>query len=365
MYTTTGNNTCDAMAKLHLCGNIIPQIWHKTIVSEKTGKADLVAINILADVAYWYRPSEDRDELTGEIIGYRSKFAADILQRSYDDLAEHFGISKGQAKCAVIRLEQLGVIQRVFRKISVSGISISNVLFLALNVDRLRELTYPDGDTTDGKNAEVSNQLERGVSENRHTSVENAPTPPSKNHQTNTENTAKISTVITPEITHSFNTVADGASEPMPAENIQNYLGARHQLSADWASQPKAMRKAIEIAVEWDFRQVNGFSITKDELEHRRMTTLSLMVSVLTEMCCSVKPWFYQDMAIDRTMTLDRVNEVLRSEQGSLAAFSEYFTDVFIEAADANHPSNSKGYMRALLWDHLARYLVEQENTCL
>lgn len=40
--------------------------------------------------------------------------------------------------------------------------------------------------------------------------------------------TTKISTVISPEITHSFNTVADGASEPMPAENIQNYLDARH-----------------------------------------------------------------------------------------------------------------------------------------
>lgn len=142
MCITTGNNTCDAMAKLHLCGNIIPQIWHKTIVSEKTGKADLIAINILADIAYWYRPAEERDELTGETVGYHPKFAADILQRSYDDLAEHFGISKGQAKCAVIRLEQLGVVRRVFRKISVGGISIPNVLFLALNVDRLRELTY-------------------------------------------------------------------------------------------------------------------------------------------------------------------------------------------------------------------------------
>ena len=88
MCITTGNNTCDAMAKLHLCGNIIPQIWHKTIVSEKTGKADLIAINILADIAYWYRPAEERDELTGETVGYHPKFAADILQRSYDDLAD-------------------------------------------------------------------------------------------------------------------------------------------------------------------------------------------------------------------------------------------------------------------------------------
>lgn len=360
MCMTTGNNACDAMAKLHLQGNIIPKIWHKTIVSEKTGKADLIAINILADVVYWYRPIEERDELTGEIVGCRPKFAADILQRSYDDLAEHFGISKGQAKCAVIRLEQLGVIHRVFRKITVCGVLIPNVLFLALNVDRLRELTYPDGDTSNERNTEVSNQIDGGVSENRHTSIENIPTPPSKNHQTNTKNTTKISTVISPEITHSFGTAADGASGTVPEENVQTYLEVYHKLHADWATCPQAMRSAIETAVEWDFRQNNGFSVTKDELEERRMAVLSLMVSVLTEMCCSAKPWSYQNMTVDRTMVLGRVNEILRLEQGLLTAFSEYFIDAFIEAVDANHPSNSKGYMRALLWDYLARYLVEQ-----
>ena len=219
--------------------------------------------------------------------------------------------------------------------------------------------TYPDGDTTGGENAEMSNQLDKDVSENRHTSVENAPTPPSKNHQTNTENTTKISTAISPEITHSFNTVADGASEPMPAENIQNYLDARHQLSEDWSSQPQVMRKAIEIAAEWDFRQVNGFSITKDELEHRRMATLSLMVSVLTEMCCAVKPWFCQGMPVDRTAVIERVNCVMHAERGSLESFAEYFIEAFIDATSTTVPSNSKAYMRALLWDHLTRYLVE------
>ena len=111
----------------------------------------------------------------------------------------------------------------------------------------------------------------------------------------------------------------------MPAENIQNYLDARHQLSADWSSQPQVMRKAIEIAAEWDFRQVNGFSITKDELEHRRMATLSLMVSVLTEMCCAVKPWFCQGMPVDRTAVIERVNCVMHAERGSLESFAEYF----------------------------------------
>lgn len=164
--------------------------------------------------------------------------------------------------------------------------------------------------------------------------------------------------MISSEITPSFSDVMDG--EITSTEKVQSYLDTHHELSADWVDYPQIMRKAIETAVEWDFRQACGFSHTKDELEHRRMATLSLMVSILTEMCCAVKPWSYQNMAVDRVMVLERINGVLRTEQGSLAPFAEDFIDIFIRAADANHPSNSKGYMRALLWDYLARYLVEQ-----
>ena len=90
---------------------------------------------LLADVACWYRHIEERDEFTGEIDGYRFKFAANILQRSYDVLAEPFGISEEQTKCAVIRLEQLSVIQPCSARFLSAGISIPNVLFLGLDVE--------------------------------------------------------------------------------------------------------------------------------------------------------------------------------------------------------------------------------------
>lgn len=359
MYTT-GNATCDAMAELRLQGNIIPMMWHKTIVSAKTGKADLLAINIMADVAYWYRPVEVRNELTGAIVGYRKKFAADLLQCSYDKFAERFGVSKGQIKTAVLHLEELGVIHREFRTIVVNGMKVSNVLFLGLDVDRLRELTYPSNNTSGEKGTEGSDQFDGGVLKKQDTCTENTPSPMPEDLQTNTETTKEISLEIPSEITQSFGDVMDGVS--VSAENVQSYLDIHHELSADWANQPRIMRKAIETAVEWDFRQDNGFSYAKDELERRQMATLSLTVSVLTEMCCAAKPWSYQGMAVDRIMALERINGVLRAEQGSLAPFVEDFIDIFIGTADANHPSNSKGYMRALLWDHLARYLVEQEN---
>lgn len=139
---TTGNSKVDAMAQIQLTGNVIPQIWYRTITREN-GKPHLLAIAILSDIAYWYRPTEIRDEGTGNLIGYRKKFKSDILQRSYDQFAELFGESKRSVTDAVIRLEALGVIKRVFRTIEVAGIKYNNVLFIDFFPKRLYELTYP------------------------------------------------------------------------------------------------------------------------------------------------------------------------------------------------------------------------------
>ena len=110
----TGSLTVDQMSRLHISGNIIPVTWFKTI-RKATGKPNLNAIIILADIVYWYRPVEIRDELTGELIGLRKKFHSDILQRSYQQIADQFGITKRDATNAVVELEKLGVVKRIFR----------------------------------------------------------------------------------------------------------------------------------------------------------------------------------------------------------------------------------------------------------
>lgn len=149
MSYTTGNAKVDAMAQIQLTGNVIPQIWYRTITKDN-GKPHLLAIAILSDIVYWYRPIEIRDEGTGHITGYRKKFKADILQRSYDHFSELFGESKRSVTDAVIRLEALGVIKRVLRTIDVAGMKYNNVLFIDLFPERLYELTYPDAGNDKG-----------------------------------------------------------------------------------------------------------------------------------------------------------------------------------------------------------------------
>ncbi len=156
----TGNEIVDRLGRLQITGNIIPAAWYRTIRRE-SGKPYLNAIVILSDIVYWYRPAEIRDEGTGQLLGYRKKFRADLLQRSYQQLADQFGISKRDASNAVIELEKLGVVKRVFRKLEVDGMVIPNVLFLALDVEVLERLTYPE----DGMRGTGGDQMPSSESE--------------------------------------------------------------------------------------------------------------------------------------------------------------------------------------------------------
>ena len=144
IHYTTGNKAVDAVGEMNLTGNIIPEAWYRTIT--KNGKPCSLAILLLADIVYWYRPTEHRDETTQNVI-YKKKFRDEnYLQRSYEQITEKFGISKKQARDALITLEELGVVKRHFRTITVSGMRHSNVMYLELNPDILKMLTYPNED---------------------------------------------------------------------------------------------------------------------------------------------------------------------------------------------------------------------------
>lgn len=134
--------------KLNISGNVVPIKWFKTIRRESKdgiiGKPYLLAINILSDIVYWYRPKEVRDEVTGDFIRYEKRFKADMLQRSYKQISELFGCSKREAIDAIIRLEKIGVIKRHFRTIRNDEFVANNVLFIELIPSVLESLTYPD-----------------------------------------------------------------------------------------------------------------------------------------------------------------------------------------------------------------------------
>lgn len=133
-------STVRQISEMHFSGNIIPDAWYKNIKFEN-GKADLISINILADIIYWYRMSEVRDETTGELVSYRKKFWSDKLQRSYSSLADKFGLTKRQVSDSIHRLVELGLITMEFRTVNKHGDQINNVLFLEPIPSKIKEIS--------------------------------------------------------------------------------------------------------------------------------------------------------------------------------------------------------------------------------
>src|SRR3990167_4111787 len=124
------NNTLESVRQLNLTGNIIPHTWYSKITF-KNGAPDLLGIVILADIVYWYRPIEIKDEKTGRLIGYKKKFRADMLQRSLSAFSQQFGYNKRQIADALKRLEDAELIIKRLKTIDTAMGVMNNVLFVA------------------------------------------------------------------------------------------------------------------------------------------------------------------------------------------------------------------------------------------
>ena len=103
---SSGCAAVDAMDRIRITGNVIPQSWYGEILRDN-GKPYLLAVILLADIVYWYRPVEERDESSGFVIGLRKRFRGDLLQKTYDEYAKLYGESKRTIKAALDRLEEL------------------------------------------------------------------------------------------------------------------------------------------------------------------------------------------------------------------------------------------------------------------
>jgi hypothetical protein len=140
-YDLQNENVMKMKKEVNLTGNVVPVSWFENLTFDN-GKPQISAIMILADICYWFRPTEVRDEASGKLLGYEQKFKADKLQKQYKGYVELFGFGKDEVKNAFKFLENEGLIEREFRNIVVQGLHLSNVMFIDLNIDRVKEITY-------------------------------------------------------------------------------------------------------------------------------------------------------------------------------------------------------------------------------
>lgn len=134
--------TVEALGKLNFEGNIIPRTWRQWLRRD-SGKVNSVAIDILAELVYWYRPILDVDEVTGHVKGWRKKFKADKLQKSYKQLSEALGHTERQVADNARWLKKRGYISIEKRSVG----PLDNILFMDINVQKLEEISFPKADT--------------------------------------------------------------------------------------------------------------------------------------------------------------------------------------------------------------------------
>jgi hypothetical protein len=144
LYTNvlTGHPVVDAIAHIKFEGDITPKSWYKHICYQtKSGekKADRLAIDILADIVYWYRPYLQRDELTGEEVGWKKKFKEDVLRRNPDAFAESLNASPRCVRESMHLLEKMGLIKIILQPVQTCYGVLPNVMHIDICPEALAE----------------------------------------------------------------------------------------------------------------------------------------------------------------------------------------------------------------------------------
>ena len=128
------------MKDICLEGNLVDNGWIENLKYDN-GKTNLNAVMILSEIVYWYRPMAIRDEFTGQVVGYKKKFAADKLQMKYETIGNRLGLTKRQVKDACDFLRNRNLITIEFRTVETSLGRLPNVMYIELVIDNLKKIT--------------------------------------------------------------------------------------------------------------------------------------------------------------------------------------------------------------------------------
>ncbi|MCD0166574.1 hypothetical protein [Deinococcus sp. 12RED42] len=140
-----------AVSQLQISGNIIPHVWYqRTEFRTPSNRPDRDMITTLADILYWYRPREVRDEETGLFVRYERKFVKDMLQYDYARRAAVFGMSKRQMQEACTKLSRAGLIRIEYRTEAYRGKAYSNIVYIEPVAEVIKAtLTAPNAESVE------------------------------------------------------------------------------------------------------------------------------------------------------------------------------------------------------------------------
>ncbi|AIK64407.1 DnaD domain protein [Bacillus anthracis str. Vollum] len=239
------NNVVLQIGQMNFRGNVIDHGWFKTLTLDN-GKPNMVAISILGEVVYWYKPTEVRDEHSNN-VRYKQKFKADTLQKSYQQFADSFGFTKRQVKGACDYLKDRRLVHIEFRTIFVNGTRCNNVMFIEPIPEEIQKISilYWENGTP------PTLERKRVLQQNEPPSYDKKEEPPTFKRKTNTENTTKNTTEnVSSSSIFSFYENNFGILNSFIAENISQWVNDTSEELVQ-----AAMERALKQQKKWNYAE--------------------------------------------------------------------------------------------------------------
>jgi len=142
-----------------ITGNVIPRICYRNLATiDKRGKKRpaTIAINVRAELLFWYRPIEEKDDKSGKIT-LRKRYKGEYVQKSVPQLADDLGFTEDQVKRALTFLEQKNLIRRIIKVEKAFGQYIK-IVYIALNAREVIRITDLNANLGAENSPEASNQ---------------------------------------------------------------------------------------------------------------------------------------------------------------------------------------------------------------
>ncbi|QWH28981.1 DnaD domain protein [Bacillus mycoides] len=239
-------NIVTEIGGLNFKGNVVDHEWFNYITFSN-GKPHIVAIMVLSEIVYWYRPTVIRDEYTGKVT-YKKKFRSDKLQKSYQQLAETFGFSKIQVKRACDLLVNMSLIEIEFRTIIVNEITLNNVMFVEPKVNEIKSISSMYQEVEENP---VDFGVKRVVTSKSGTSSHKSKEAPNFKVKTNTEITTKNTTENVSSISiFSFYENNFGILNSFIAESISQWVNDTSEELVQ-----AAMERALKQQKKWNYAE--------------------------------------------------------------------------------------------------------------
>ncbi|MEK4096931.1 MULTISPECIES: DnaD domain-containing protein [unclassified Bacillus (in: firmicutes)] len=239
-------NIVTEIGGLNFKGNVVDHEWFNYITFSND-KPHIVAIMVLSEIVYWYRPTVIRDEVTGRVT-YKKKFKSDKLQKSYQQLAETFGFSKIQVKRACDLLVEMSLIEIEFRTIIVNEITLNNVMFVEPKVNEIKSISSMYQQVEEDP---IDLEVKRVVTSKSGTSSLQSKGAPNFKVRTNTEITTKNTTEnVGSSNVFSFYENNFGILNPFVADSITQWANDTSEELVQ-----AAMERALKQQKKWNYAE--------------------------------------------------------------------------------------------------------------